>query len=138
MQDNLEKHLDKLAKKVMTSSSLEQSPLNFTSNIMAEIEASTSKVTTYKPLISKRVWFVIVISVIGLVTYFSLGNNIKSSEWFNTIDLSVFSNNKVSETLSSFTFNISNTVMYAIAFFGLAFLVQITLIKRHHNKQLKY
>jgi len=105
---------------------------------MAEIEASTSKVTTYKPLISKKMWFVIAISIIGLITYFSLGNSIKSSGRFNTIDLSMLSDNKVSETLSSFTFNISNTVMYAIAFFGLAFLVQITLIKRHHNKQLKY
>ena len=66
MQDHLEQRLDKLAKKVIKSSKLESPSLDFTANVMQEIEASqVSHITVYKPLISKRAWFVIAILIIG-------------------------------------------------------------------------
>ena len=60
MQDHLEQRLDKLAKKVVKYYKLESPSLDFTANVMQQVEASQiSHITVYKPLISKRAWFVI-------------------------------------------------------------------------------
>lgn len=139
MQDNTEQHLDKLAKKVMTTSSLEKPSLDFTTNLMSKIEdIGVSNTVVYKPLISKRVGTIIFVLVIAGLAFAIFGNNIQSSGWFDTIDLSVLSDNKVTETLSSFSFSVSNILMYAIVFFGLAFFIQITVLKNYHQKRLNY
>ncbi|AXT19443.1 hypothetical protein D7030_12440 [Flavobacteriaceae bacterium AU392] len=138
MQDNTEQHLDKLAEKIMKSSFLEQPSMDFTEHLMTKIEASTSKVTAYKPLISKHIWFTIAILIIGIISYSLLGTELKTSEWLNAIDFSILSNNKVTETVSNFSFSISNILMYAIVFFGLAFFIQITVLKNYHQKRLNY
>jgi hypothetical protein len=137
MQDHTEQHLDKLAKKVMQSSSLESPSLDFTANIMAKVEASlTSDITTYKPLISKRAWLIILILVIGSLSYGVFGSGQEGLGWFDTFDYSIIYNNKVTEAISGIT--ISKIFAYAIGFFGLVFFIQIPLMKHFFNKQLEY
>jgi len=134
MKENTEQQLDKLAKKVMQSSSLESPSIDFTANIMAKVEASaTSNITVYKPLISKRSWIIISILLIGSLFYSVLGNNFESSGWFNNVDFSIISNNKITEAISGITF--SKTLMYAVGLCGLMFFIQIPMMKHYLDKR---
>ncbi len=136
MQDHTEQHLDKLAKKVMQSTSLEKPSLDFTANIMAKVEGiTTSDITAYKPLISKRSWFVIAILVIGSLSYGMLGG-LEGLGWFEKIDLSVISDNKITDAISGMTF--SKTLIYAIGLCGLVFFIQIPMMKHYLDKRLEY
>ena len=137
MQDHTEQHLDKLAKKVMQSSLLESPSLNFTAKVMAKVEASApNHITVYKPLISKRAWFIISILVVGCLSYGIFGSGLKSLGWFDSIDYSIFSENKLTNAITGITF--SKTLMYAIFFFGVVFFIQIPMMKRYFEKRLEY
>jgi hypothetical protein len=137
MKEHTEQHLDKLAKKVIQLSSLESPSLDFTANIMAKVEVSaTSNITVYKPLISKRVWLLISILVIGSLFYGIFGNGLEGLGWFNSIDYSIISNNKVTEAILGITF--SKTLMYAVGLCGLMFFIQIPMMKHYFDKRLDF
>ena len=137
MQDHLEQHLDKLAKKVVKSSAKESPSLDFTANVMAQIEAANiSHITVYKPLISKRTWFIIAtLAVIGF-GYLLYSGNSEGLGLLDKVDFSVLSNNKVAEVLSGIKF--SKTFMYVVGLGGLMFFIQILLMKHYLNKRLEY
>lgn len=137
MVEDINKHIDSLVEKVVKESSLESPSLDFTSNIMSQIEAvSQNEITVYEPLISKRVWLAISILVIGSLSYGILGNGLESLGWFDNIDYSIISNNKVTEVISGITF--SKTLMYAVGLCGLLFFIQIPMMKHYFDKQLEY
>jgi len=137
MKEHTEQHLDKLAKKVMQLSSLESPSLDFTAKIMAKVEASaTSSITVYKPLISKSGWLIISILVIGGLTYGIFSSGLEGLGWFDNIDYSIISNNKVTEAISGITF--SKTLMYAIGLCGLVFFIQIPMMKHYFDKRLEF
>jgi len=136
MKEHTEQHLDNLAKKAMISSGMKSPSVDFTANVMKEIEqVSVGKSVQYKPLITKYGWFGIIAVLIGASIYMTLGN-VEGSTLLDTVDYSVISNNKVTSVLSGITF--SKTVMYAIGFFGLVFFIQIPLMKHIMNKRLEY
>ncbi len=137
MKEYTEQHLDKLAKKVMQLSSLESPSLDFTAKIMAKVEASaTSSITVYKPLISKSGWLIISILVIGGLTYGIFSSGLEGLGWFDNVDYSIISNNKVTEAISGITF--SKTLMYAIGLCGLVFFIQIPMMKHYFDKRLEF
>jgi len=136
MKAHTEQYLDSLAKKAMRSSSLESPSVDFTANLMKQIEqVSIGESITYKPLISKYGWFGIIAILIGLSLYMIFGN-VESLSMLEAVDYSVISNNKVTDALSGIKF--SKTLMYAIGFFGLVFFVQIPLMKHVMNKRLEF
>ena len=136
MKEHTEQHLDNLAKKAMTSSGLKSPSIDFTANVMKEIEPiKIGSSTVYKPLITKYGWFGIIAVLIGVSIYMTLVN-VEGFTLLDTVDYSVISNNKVTSVLSGITF--SKTVMYAIGFFGLVFFIQIPLMKHIMTKRLEY
>ncbi|MCF7567024.1 hypothetical protein L3X37_01425 [Sabulilitoribacter arenilitoris] len=137
MKENDDKYLDNFTKKVIKKAVLESPSIHFTSEIMSQVKAfNNSKVTVYKPLISKKAWILIAIGFISICVYYLiLGTEIEKSGWLSTLDFSVLSNNKVSNTLSSFT--MSKTLMYAVTFFGIMFCIQIPFLKNYFDKQLE-
>ena len=138
MESHLEQHFDNLAKKVVKSSELEKPSLDFTANVMAKIEVQQeiSSITVYKPLISKKAWFIIVAVVIASLTYAIFGVGVDGLSWGKEMDLSFISDNKFTKALGSITF--SKTLMYAIAFFGAAWFIQITMTKHYLDKRLEF
>jgi len=75
MKENTEQHLDSLVKKAMKSTSLQSPSVDFTSNLIKEIKHVTiGESITYKPLISKNGWFVIIAGLIVLSIYVVYGN----------------------------------------------------------------
>lgn len=135
MEQNTDKHIDELARKVFKDSSLEKPSLDFTSNVMASIEEKTESVITYKPLISKMGWFLIIVALSAISIYTMLSNN-ENSVWLSAFDYSVVSKNSIIEFLSGIKF--SEATMYVAGLFGLAWLVQLSLIKNYYEKQLEY
>ena len=136
MNENADKYLDNLAKKVIKEAPLEHPSFNFTTSVMSQVaELSNNSITVYKPLISKTGWIVISIVFLTLITYLLFSIQEEPSNWFNSLDLSVLFNNKITNSLSGFS--MSKTLIYAVVFFGLMFSIQIPLLKNHFNQRLQ-
>jgi hypothetical protein len=138
MKEQENKNIDALVDKMMNGVDLETPSLDFTENIMSQVEVfSASKITTQKPLISKLGWGLIAIAIITIITYAIIGEttNEASNSWFNTIDYSVLYNNSITQFLSGIV--ISKTVLYSIILFGAMLFIQIPLLKYYFNKRLE-
>ena len=133
MESHSEQHFDDLAKKVYKSTQIETPSFDFTSKVMAKLESET--VITYKPLISKIGWLVIVAIITGISIYI-FNTSTGESSFLNEVDYSVLTNNKVTSLLSSVTF--SKTLMYAVLFLGLAWFVQVKMINQFVEKRLEF
>ncbi|HEX9601326.1 MAG TPA: hypothetical protein VF985_07550 [Mariniflexile sp.] len=141
MNEQTDKYLDQLAKKVMKDAPLETPSFNFTDTVMSQVSAlSYKKVTEYKPLISKTGWVFILVGILILVFFVLFGNQTSSSGWSNTIDFSMLSNNTMTQALSNFkipSFTISKTSTYAIVLFGVMLCIQISFLKHHFNQRFE-
>ena len=136
MNQQDDKHLDHLAKKIVKEAALESPSINFTHAIMSQIEAlEMSSATMYKPLISKTGWVVISMVLLGVILYAVFGSNTEGSGWLSTVDLSVLSNFKLTNLLSGVA--IPKTVTYCVVLFGLMLSIQVLFLKRHFNKQFE-
>lgn len=127
MKENEDKYLDDFTKKIIKKAALESPSIHFTSEIMSQVAALNDKsVTIYKPLISKKVWFLIALSFVVLCTYLILGTETEKESWLSTLDFNALSGFKMSKTL-----------MYAVVFFGLMFCIQIPFLKNHFDKRFE-
>lgn len=136
MKENDNKYLDDFTKKAIKKTSLESPSFGFTSEIMSKVtELNTSNTTVYKPLISKKIWAVIAMSFIALCVYLILDTNTESSSWFSSLNFDALFDVKISNPLSGLA--VSNTLLYAIAFFGLMFCIQIPFLKNYLDKRLE-
>lgn len=138
MKEQENKKIDALVNKIMNSVDLEAPSLDFTANIMSQVEVlSTSKITTQKPLISKWGWGIIAVVIITIIVYALIGGvaNETSNSWFNTIDYSMLYNNTITQFLSGIV--ISKTVLYSVVLFCALLFIQIPLLKYYFNKRLE-
>lgn len=135
MSDKIDKHIEKLVDKTMKKSSLESPSFNFTNTVMARVNALESDtITTYKPLISKPMWLAILVIAITIVLYIMFGMTTTETGWLSFIDLSVLTDNKLSNAMSGF--KVSNTVMYGVVLFGIMLFIQVPLLKHYFDKRI--
>ena len=136
MNEKVDKQIEKLVERSMKTQSLDSPSSNFTSRVMDQILAiNQSKVTIYKPLISKPMWFAIFVVALLVVSYIIFGMNNSESTWLNFLDLSVLTDNRLSNTLSGF--KVSKTVMYSVVLFGIMLFIQVPILKNYFNKRLE-
>ena len=137
MQNKRDKYLDDLAKKIIKIGSTENPSFNFTDAVMAQVRAlSKNHITDYKPLISKKMWILILVSFLSIMVYILFfGTQTEPSGLLSKIDFSMLTNNRVSNSLSSF--KLSKTVMYAVVLFGMMFTIQIPFLKHYFNKRFE-
>ena len=136
MKENIDKHIENLIEKTMKKLTVESPSLDFTNTVMAQVNAlDQSSVTTYKPLISKPMWFAIFVIGLSLVLYVLFWSSTNESSWLNFIDLSVLTDNKFNNTLSGF--RVSKIVMYAVVLFGLMLFIQVPILKHYFDKRLE-
>ena len=84
-----EKEIEAFIDKLMSNDHLELPTIDFTAKVMSKVEViSNSTATVYKPLISKSVWFIILVSFVALLAYVYLNKPATKQSWFNRIDLS--------------------------------------------------
>ncbi|MDD7885230.1 hypothetical protein [Flavivirga sp. 57AJ16] len=134
MNENADKYLDNITKKVIKDAHLESPSFNFTASVMSQVKEHRS-MTVYKPLISKTGWVVISVVFLTLMACMFFGIQEKSISWFGSLDLSLLSNNKVVNLISGFS--VPNTLTYAIVLFGLMLCVQVFFLKNHFNRRLQ-
>ena len=124
------KNIEKLIDKVMLDDELHSTSTDFTNTIMAQVEQmNQQKVFEYKPLISKKIWVLICVSIIAVLTYITLYGNLAKSKWMNYFELNL-SKNLIPEL------SFSNTIIYAVTIVSVLFLVQIIILKNYFNKRL--
>ena len=135
MNDKIDKHIEKLVDKTMKKASLDSPSFDFTNTVMAQVNAlEQSTVTTYKPLISKPMWFVIFAVGLMIVMYILFGMTSTESGLLNSMDLSVLTDNRYSNALSGF--KVSKTVMYGVVLFGIMLFVQVPILKHYFDKRI--
>jgi hypothetical protein len=134
MQEKTDKYLDDFTKKIIKNKLLESPSFHFTDAVMSDVEAiRKNESTVYKPLISKKMWILILLSFLSILVYILFfGTETETSGWLSKIDFSMLINNRLSTSFSSF--KLSKTVIYAVVFFSIMFTIQIPFLKYHFNK----
>jgi ABC-type uncharacterized transport system permease subunit len=135
MNENENKQMDNLSRKVIRKASLESPSFDFTTQIMAQLTVlKQSEATIYKPLISKTTWLVIFGSLAALVIY-AIGVQPQTLDKFDVLDFSTLLNNKISGIFSRLTF--SKTLQYALFSLSIMVLIQVYLFKRYLDKRFE-
>lgn len=131
MKENANKNIDQFVDRVMKSSKLETPSFDFTAKVMSQITVNQiSKVTVYKPLISKTTWGILLVLTAGMVGFQIFSQESTSLGWFDKLDFSIVSN------LFSGV-KISQTTMYSLLMFGVMLFIQIPLLKHYFNKRFE-
>jgi hypothetical protein len=102
---------------------------------MSQVEGiKLSSFTTYQPLISKRSWIVVFVSVLMSIGYVFWFSTPETSGWFSTLDFGIFNIDKITNLMSNI--HLSKTVSYSIVFLAFMLLVQIPILKNYFDKRL--
>lgn len=136
MKEDKDKKLDTFVRKAIIEVGLDSPSVDFTRSVLSKIQADAqkSKVFVYRPLISKSVWLVILITIAGVFSYSIWENPSSEINWLTVLKLNRFA--EFNLLTNSLNFYISNTIIYS--FVGLAFFVwvQVFLLKSYMNKRI--
>lgn len=127
--------LDAFAKKYIKEVEIETPSVDFTANIMQHVlHAENSEIYKASPLISKKVWGVLVTVLFVSILYVSRGTSLG---WLKMpkLKLDYFSRFQFPNLFEGIT--VSNTMLYACFFFTVMVFVQIYYLKNHFTKNLE-
>jgi hypothetical protein len=108
---------------------LHQPSTDFMENVMESVSKIESEKFCYTPLISKKVWIILLLLILALTTYLFL---------FTNVDFALLENMLLFEKIAAFDLSLpeiklSREMIYGIGFLGL-FLLQIPLLKRQLDR----
>lgn len=127
-----DKNIEQLIDKMMADEKLQSPSIDFTSKIMANVQAlEEKKLKAYKPLISKPIWISIGIALALLVIYISLFSVSESD--IKLDEIGKLYSNKVSTAFSGIHF--SKNTFYAILILPIMILVQVGVLKNYFDKK---
>lgn len=133
MDNKTDKKIDEFTEKLLKDFSRETPSFDFTTKVMSSVEGlSSSTATIYKPLISKRIWFLIAVLALGVFSYLIFGNNQMENYWFSATQSYVESNLKIFNVPD---FKVSNVFTYAVTGFAFFMSIQILLLKNHFDRR---
>ena len=114
---------------------IERPSLDFTSNLMKKIgELETiKKAITYKPLISKKAWFIVFAAIIAVILI-PFKSNDESLFTLPEINFSFLEKLNFSGLLENI--NVSNTTLYLALTFLVLIAIQIFYLKGYFEKQI--
>ncbi|MEY8848903.1 hypothetical protein AB9K26_08805 [Psychroserpens sp. XS_ASV72] len=134
MKENADKYLDELSRKVAGKKAIESPSMDFTNNVMSQIKVySHSKYTTYKPLISKSMWFLILLVSMASFVYVYFNNTISESSWLENLGFTFDMNFKLSNWIPNL--EMSQTTFNVIVLFAIMFCIQLPILKHQLNKR---
>ena len=134
---NKENNIDDISRDLLKAANITKAPESFTANIMSKIEVhKTVELPGLKPLISNGIWLLIAFITVGTTLISLLFNkNTESSfiiEKYPTIDFSFLKFINFSLPNIHFT----DITLFAIASFGIFFLIQLIIIDRNSRANL--
>ena len=133
-EDKYTKELDDFTKKYIKEIELDYPSKEFTVNIMQTIlESENSEVYKVVPLISKKIWFLLIGILITCILYVSRGTSLG---WVKMpkVNLDSLSSIQIPNLFEGIT--VSNMVLSACFFFTIMFFGQIYMLKNHFTKEL--
>ena len=135
MKEKEDKNIEQYVHTVMKETSLESPSHDFTSKVMANVLAiDKSKVTVYKPLISKRGWVLIFGGIVATIVYLFLNGGTQSEGQPGSFGHTVKDFIKTFSDLHLFQF--SRITINVIVVSTILMVIQITLLKNYLNKRL--
>lgn len=129
------KEMDAFAKKYINEIPTEKPSLDFTSNLIDKINQlqATKSSIVYKPLISKKGWFVVFAAIFAVI-FIPFQSNKESLFTIPEINLSFLEKLNFSGLFDSI--QISSSVLYLAITFSVLVFVQILYLKGHFEKQI--
>lgn len=128
------KNLDAFTKKYIKEIEIERPSVNFTANLMDIIlQKENIEVYKSKPLISTKIWIVLVGVLTASILYVSRGSSLKSIK-MPEINLGFLSEVQMPNLFEGLT--VSNTMLYACFFFTIMFFGQVYMLKNYFTKEL--
>jgi len=134
MEENKQTQIDAFLKKQLQDIPLERPSQNFTSNIMDAIQQEESTATIkYKPLISKKVWFLVAAAIAAI---FFIPFQKKEGGLLEkvSLDFSFLDELNVSGLFSGLS--VSTTVFYGLLLFAVMMLIQVVYLKGYFAKRI--
>lgn len=136
MNENGDKQIDDLTRKVIEKASLESPSFDFTAQIIAQVLTSKqSEATVFKPLISKTSWLAIFVGFTALFVYAIIALQPQTPNGLGILDFSTLLNNKISGIFSRLTF--SKTLQYALLSLSIMLLIQVYFFKSYLDKRFE-
>lgn len=133
MDERTDKKLAKFTGKILSDFSAESPSIDFTTNVMTKVhELSSARVMEYKPLITKRIWAVLAISVLGVFYYLLSGDIQTENSGGMTKALNFMPNFNASTLLN---YKVSNVLLYAFVVLAFFVSIQTFLLKSHFDKR---
>ena len=133
MKNKEDKNIEKLVDKMMKETPLETPSFDFTSTIMSAVWASDKKNSfSYKPVISKRGWFIILSAIGGLISWL-IFNGYTQNNTATNFDFSFINPGRMLNLLSGFQFSGTTATIMLIAMTMI--FIQIILLKGYLNKR---
>ena len=135
MNDKEKNSFDNFIKKMVKETPVEKPSSDFSGNVMDVIRAIEVKneKKVFEPLISKKVWLLIVSGIIALTAYLLKSGVHLNESYLSKIDLSKVTNAISIE--SSYSFTISNTALYGFVFLAIMIPIQIGYLKKYHDSK---
>lgn len=133
MKAQTDKQLEELVANLMQEKVLDTPSANFTANVMQRLPEK-SAATVYKPLISKKGWFLVGAGILLVLTWLFVDPSDQTSNWGQQIGLHEinynFLNRLAGVRVSAITLNI-------IAIAALMLLIQLVIIRNYLIRRLK-
>jgi hypothetical protein len=135
MKENEDKNIEQYVHAVIKETPLESPSPDFTAKVMASVLAlDKSKVTVYKPLISKTGWVLIFGGIIATLVYFIINARaqVVSQPWSFGTGVKDF----IRMFSDSHLFQFSRTTINVIILSTILMIIQITLLKNYLDKRV--
>jgi hypothetical protein len=135
MKTRDDKNIERLVEKMMLDSALEAPSLDFTSKVMSEVISMEKKKSIfYKPVISKRGWFMIFAAIGVFITWLILTGYLSNQPQTN-INFNFINGHSILKVFSGFQF--SNLTLYILLFGIIMIFIQIIFLKSYLNKRFE-
>jgi hypothetical protein len=127
------KKLEGMLECLMRDEALESPSTDFTTKVMEQVYIlETTSVTTYRPLISKRAWLMILLVFTSVVIYVMFNGSSTESQWLANLEVPNFELN----LFESLKFQFSKTLSYAVIFLAIMAGIQMTVLKLYFDRRL--
>jgi hypothetical protein len=134
MKNKEDKNIENLVENLMAETSVENPSIEFTAKVMSGIFAvEKNKVFMYKPVISKRIWFIILGGIVALFTFLIFNTPLTFTG--NNLNLTFLTFDRFLKSLS--IFQISSMTANVILVATIMVFIQIFLLKNYLNKRFQ-
>ena len=129
-----DKKIENFTTYLMGEIDVDTPPEDFLANVMKsiELEVEVETVTTYKPLIPKSVWGLMIILFLALIVYVITGSTV-NHYLIEALDLKVI--NDIFEIDLFKNIHFSKIFTFSFILFSAFVVIQLFVIKKYFNKQ---